>query len=89
VFDGYRPWSVTKLFWKGTPGDKKQFVADPAKGLRHNHGCAVDLNLYDLATGRDDGTFLCKLCRRNGKTKEDERSAAFKNESTGFYRVPI
>lgn len=52
VFDGYRPWSVTKLFWEMTPADKKQFVADPAKGSRHNRGCAVDLTLYDLKTGR-------------------------------------
>jgi zinc D-Ala-D-Ala dipeptidase len=52
VFDGYRPWSVTKLFWEVTPADKKQFVADPAKGSRHNRGCAVDLTLHDLKTGR-------------------------------------
>ena len=26
-------------------------MADPAKGSRHNRGCAVDLTLYDLATG--------------------------------------
>jgi D-alanyl-D-alanine dipeptidase len=53
VFDGYRPWRVTKLFWDLTPADKKQFVADPAKGSRHNRGCAVDLTLYDLRTGRE------------------------------------
>ncbi|HYE72137.1 MAG TPA: M15 family metallopeptidase [Blastocatellia bacterium] len=53
VFDGYRPWSVTKLFWEITPEDKKQFVADPRKGSRHNRGCAVDLSLYDLKTGRE------------------------------------
>lgn len=52
VFDGYRPWSVTKLFWDLTPEDKKQFVADPSKGSRHNRGCAVDLTLYELRTGR-------------------------------------
>jgi len=52
VFDGYRPWSVTKLFWDITPADKKEFVADPSKGSRHNRGCAVDLTLYDLKTGR-------------------------------------
>jgi D-alanyl-D-alanine dipeptidase len=53
VFDGYRPWSVTKIFWDATPADKKEFVADPAKGSRHNRGCAVDLTLYDLKTGRE------------------------------------
>jgi len=52
VFDGYRPWHVTKLFWEVTPEDKKQFVADPRRGSRHNRGCAVDLTLYDLKTGR-------------------------------------
>ena len=52
VFDGYRPWSVTRLFWELTPEDKKQFVADPRRGSRHNRGCAVDLTLYDLKTGR-------------------------------------
>lgn len=51
VFDGYRPWSVTKLFWEITPDEKKQFVADPRKGSRHNRGCAVDVTLYDLKTG--------------------------------------
>jgi D-alanyl-D-alanine dipeptidase len=53
VFDGYRPWSVTKIFWDATPEDKKVFVADPAKGSRHNRGCAVDLSLYDLKTGKE------------------------------------
>ena len=53
VFDGYRPWSVTKAFWDATPADKKIFVANPKNGSRHNRGCAVDLSLYDLATGRE------------------------------------
>ena len=51
VFDGYRPWSVTKAFWDATSPDKKIFVADPARGSRHNRGCAVDLSLFDLKTG--------------------------------------
>jgi D-alanyl-D-alanine dipeptidase len=51
VFDGYRPWSVTKIFWDNTPEDKKIFVADPSKGSRHNRGCAVDLSMFDLKTG--------------------------------------
>lgn len=53
VFDAYRPWFVTKLFWEITPEDKKQFVANPSKGSRHNRGCAVDLTLYDLKTGQE------------------------------------
>ncbi len=51
VYDAYRPWLATKMFWDATPADKKQFVADPARGSRHNRGCAVDLTLVDLATG--------------------------------------
>jgi len=53
IFDGYRPWSVTKLFWEVTPEDKRKFVANPATGSRHNRGCAVDLSLYDLKTGEN------------------------------------
>jgi D-alanyl-D-alanine dipeptidase len=52
IHDGYRPWSVTKVFWDATPADKKVFVADPSQGSRHNRGCAVDLSLFDLKTGR-------------------------------------
>lgn len=53
IFDGYRPWSVTRRFWDLTPADKKVFVADPAKGSKHNRGAAVDLTLYELASGRE------------------------------------
>ena len=51
IFDGYRPWSITKLFWDVVAVDQRKFVADPAKGSIHNRGCAVDLSIYDLATG--------------------------------------
>jgi len=51
LFDGYRPWYVTKLFWEATPEEKRKFVADPDVGSRHNRGCAIDLGLYDLQTG--------------------------------------
>jgi serine beta-lactamase-like protein LACTB len=52
IHDAYRPWYITKVFWDATPEDKHVFVADPAKGSRHNRGCAVDLTLYDLRTGK-------------------------------------
>lgn len=52
IFDGYRPWRVTKLFWEVTPDDKRKFVANPKTGSRHNRGCAVDLSIYDLKTGK-------------------------------------
>jgi zinc D-Ala-D-Ala dipeptidase len=53
VHDGYRPWYVTEIFWLATPGHQKKFVANPALGSMHNRGCAVDLSLYDLQTGRE------------------------------------
>lgn len=55
IFDGYRPWRVTKLFWEVTPEDKRKFVANPEKGSKHNRGCAVDLSIYDLKTGAEIG----------------------------------
>ena len=53
MFDGYRPWSVTKKFWDETPREQHIFVADPKKGSKHNRGCAVDCSLYDLQTGKE------------------------------------
>ena len=51
IHDAYRPWYVTKMFWDATPEDMKNFVANPANGSRHNRGAAVDLTLFDLASG--------------------------------------
>ena len=52
IHDAYRPWYVTWMFWEATPDSQHTFVADPATGSRHNRGAAVDLTLYDLASGR-------------------------------------
>jgi serine beta-lactamase-like protein LACTB len=52
VFDSYRPWYVTKIFYDATPEKLRNFVADPSQGSRHNRGCAVDLTLYELKTGK-------------------------------------
>lgn len=53
IHDAYRPWYVTKVFWDATPDPLKKFVADPAEGSRHNRGCAVDITLYSLRTGKE------------------------------------
>ena len=50
VFDGYRPLAIQKALWKVKPDP--QYVADPAKGSRHNRGSAVDVTLVDAA-GRE------------------------------------
>ncbi len=50
VFDGYRPLGVQREMWKVLPDPK--FVANPARGSRHNRGMAVDVALVD-SQGRD------------------------------------
>jgi len=52
IHDAYRPWYVTKVFWDATPPESRWLVANPAQGSKHNRGAAVDITLYDLATGR-------------------------------------
>ena len=50
LFDCYRPLSVQKKMWKILPGT--HYVANPAKGSKHNRGAAVDLTLID-AQGKE------------------------------------
>lgn len=59
VYDCYRPLSVQRKFWALVPDER--YVADPAKGSRHNRGAAVDVSLTDaqgreleMPTGYDD-----------------------------------
>jgi D-alanyl-D-alanine dipeptidase len=54
IFDGYRPWRVTKFMWDHSRPAWRSggYVADPSQGSRHNRGCAVDLTLYDRKTGK-------------------------------------
>ena len=53
IFDAYRPWSVTKIFWDITPKEDRKFVANPQDGSIHNRGCAVDLSLYEISSGKE------------------------------------
>ena len=59
VWDAYRPYSVTEAMWE--PIRNPDYVADPARGSRHNRGAAVDVTLVDrngyeliMPTGYDD-----------------------------------
>ncbi len=62
IFDCYRPLSVQRLFWALVPDER--YVANPAKGSRHNRGAAVDLTVVravdntelDMGTGFDNFT---------------------------------
>jgi D-alanyl-D-alanine dipeptidase len=51
IFDGYRPYSVTVKFYE--LASDKSFVANPKDGSRHNRGCAIDLTLINLKTGKE------------------------------------
>ena len=53
VYDGYRPWSITRAMWESVPHAKRRFVADPSKGSKHNRGCALDVTLFDRKTGQE------------------------------------
>ena len=51
IYDAYRPYTVTVKFYE--MARDTNFVADPRKGSKHNRGCAIDLTLVDLKTGRE------------------------------------
>ena len=51
IYDAYRPYSVTVKFYD--MAHDTNFVADPRKGSRHNRGCAIDLTLINLKTGKE------------------------------------
>lgn len=51
IYDAYRPYAVTVDFYKMTPDTN--FVADPKYGSKHNRGCAIDLSIIDLKTGKE------------------------------------
>jgi D-alanyl-D-alanine dipeptidase len=94
IHDAYRPWYVTKMFWDATPLDKRWLVANPASGSNHNRGAAVDLTLYDLATGApvqmpstyDESTDRAYADYPGGTTAQRWRRAALRRamEAQGF-----
>ena len=52
VYDGYRPYSATVKFYEVMKGDTI-YVASPYKGSKHNRGCALDMTLVELKTGKE------------------------------------
>ncbi|RBM07496.1 D-alanyl-D-alanine dipeptidase [Novacetimonas cocois] len=51
VFDAFRPLEAQSTLWDAI--SDSSFVADPALGGTHPRGIAIDLTLFDRATGRD------------------------------------
>ena len=57
VFDGYRPWSVTKLFWDVTAPDKREKLAQYKRLLTPTF-----LSRADLSNGRLLFSKTCQQC---------------------------
>ena len=51
VWEGYRPWYVSKLASDLLPKDKKGMLPIPDKGEDRNTGRTVDVSLYELSSG--------------------------------------
>jgi D-alanyl-D-alanine dipeptidase len=51
IYDAYRPYAITVAFYQ--KASDKNFVAHPKSGSRHNRGCAVDLSIIDLKSGKE------------------------------------
>ena len=51
IFDAYRPYKATVKFYEVY--SDTTYVASPYKGSRHNRGCALDLTLINLKTGKE------------------------------------
>lgn len=96
VFDAYRPYAATLLFWEIVKDTL--FVADPAKGSRHNRGCSVDVSLIDLKTGKevemptgyDDFTIYASVADKpDSKRAADNRETLIRAmEQYGFRVMP-
>lgn len=96
VWDGYRPLSVQEEMWALVPDER--YVANPAKGSRHNRGAAVDVTLGDrsgraleLPTRHDDFTERAHRDSLTGATAAAKRNfevldAAMRAE--GFLGLP-
>jgi D-alanyl-D-alanine dipeptidase len=95
VYDCYRPLAVQKTFWAIMPDER--YVANPAKGSRHNRGSAVDVGLTDsrgrdvpMPSGYDD--FSERAHRGNPQIPEEQRKNSLTLEEAmtkaGFIPYP-
>jgi zinc D-Ala-D-Ala dipeptidase len=51
IYDAYRPYKATVKFYEVYKDTT--YVASPYRGSRHNRGCALDLTIVDLKTGKE------------------------------------
>ena len=58
IFDAYRPYKATVKFYEVY--HDTTYVASPYKGSRHNRGCAIDMTLVELKTGKARCAARCR-----------------------------
>lgn len=51
IFDAYRPYRATVKFYEVYRDTT--YVASPYRGSRHNRGCAIDLTIIELKSGKE------------------------------------
>ncbi len=51
IYDAYRPYKATVKFYELYRDTT--YVASPYRGSRHNRGCALDMTIVDLKTGKE------------------------------------
>lgn len=94
IFDGFRPLFVQKIMWQILPDDR--YVADPAKGSRHNRGAAVDVTLVDaegneldMGTPYDDFTERASFASRDVSEKAYSNRKLLRETMIQFGFVPM
>ncbi len=51
MYDAYRPYAATVKFYELY--HDTTYVASPYRGSRHNRGCALDMTIVELSTGKE------------------------------------
>jgi D-alanyl-D-alanine dipeptidase len=51
IYDAYRPYSATVKFYELY--HDTTYVASPYRGSRHNRGCALDMTIIELKSGKE------------------------------------
>jgi D-alanyl-D-alanine dipeptidase len=94
VFDCYRPLSVQKLMWQIKPDPR--YVANPARGSRHNRGAAVDLTLVDrngkeleMPTDFDNFTERAHRNYRGGSAQARKNSKLLEDVMKKYGFIPL
>ncbi|MEW6652823.1 MAG: M15 family metallopeptidase [Bacteroidota bacterium] len=78
IFDGFRPLFVQKIMWGIVPDER--YVANPAKGSRHNRGAAVDITLIDADGNElDMGTCYDDFTERASFASKDVSEKVYAN----------